>query len=68
MNLKIKNLFKSLFLKKNGHFIDLPKISGLSMSSCNANLYKRLDRNDISIFYFKDGANHAGVYTKSHFK
>ena len=65
MNLKIKNLFKSLFLKKNGHFIDLPKISGLSMSSCNANLYKRLDRNDISIFYFKDGANHAGVYTKS---
>ena len=65
MDLKLKNFFKTQFLKKNGSFVKLPNIKGLKISSTSANLYKKKTRNDISLFYFKDGASHAGVYTKS---
>ena len=64
MDLKLKKFFKGLFLKKNGHFEDLPSIKGLKISSLSANLYKH-KREDLCFFYFKDGANHAGVFTKS---
>ena len=65
MDLKLKKFFKSHFLKKNGLFVDLPNIKGLKISTNSANLYKKKKRNDLCLFYFEDGANHAGVFTKS---
>ena len=43
-------------------FQDLDHIDGLSISVLSANLYKN-DRDDLSMFYFRDGANHASLYT-----
>ena len=45
-------------------FQDLDHIDGLSISVLSANLYKN-NRDDLSMFYFREGANHASVYTKS---
>jgi len=45
-------------------FQDLDHIDGLSISVVSANLYKD-NRDDLSMFYFRDGANHASVYTQS---
>ena len=45
-------------------FQDLDHIDGLSISVVSANLYKNI-RDDLSMFYFRDGANHASVYTQS---
>jgi glutamate N-acetyltransferase/amino-acid N-acetyltransferase len=45
-------------------FQDLDHIDGLSISVVSANLYKN-NRDDLSMFYFRDGANHASVYTQS---
>ncbi len=45
-------------------FQDLDHIDGLSISALSANLYKN-DRDDLVMFYFRDGANHASLYTQS---
>ena len=45
-------------------FQDLEHVDGLSISVGSANLYKD-NRDDLSMFYFRDGANHASVYTQS---
>ena len=45
-------------------FQDLDHIDGLSISVLSANLYKN-NRDDLSMFYFRDGANHGSVYTQS---
>ena len=45
-------------------FQDLDHIDGLSISVLSANLYKN-NRDDIAMFYFREGANHASVYTQS---
>ncbi|MDC0396290.1 bifunctional glutamate N-acetyltransferase/amino-acid acetyltransferase ArgJ [Candidatus Pelagibacter sp.] len=45
-------------------FQDLDHIDGVSISTVCANLYKN-SRDDLVMFYFRDGANHASVYTKS---
>ena len=45
-------------------FQDLDHLDGLSISVVSANLYKD-NRDDLSMFYFRDGANYASVYTKS---
>ena len=47
-----------------GHFQDLEHIDGLSISTTSANLYKTR-RDDLVMFYFRDGANYASVYTQS---
>ena len=65
MHKKLKIFFKGQFLKKSGDFLDLPLIKGLKFSTISANLYKKKGRKDLSLFYFQDGANHAGVFTKS---
>ena len=65
MDLGLKKFFKRHFLKKNGSFLDLPNIKGLEISTDSANLYKKKKREDLCLFYFEDGANHAGVFTKS---
>ena len=49
---------------KMGDFQDLDHIDGLSISTTSANLYNS-KRNDLVLFYFKNGANHASVYTQS---
>jgi len=65
MHKKLKIFFKGQLLKKSGGFLDLPLIKGLKFSTLSANLYKKKGRKDLSLFYFQDGANHAGVFTKS---
>ncbi|MDC0142846.1 bifunctional glutamate N-acetyltransferase/amino-acid acetyltransferase ArgJ, partial [Candidatus Pelagibacter sp.] len=49
---------------KIGDFQDLDHIDGLSISTTSANLYNS-KRDDLVMFYFKNGANHASVYTQS---
>ena len=49
---------------KIGDFQDLEHIDGLSISSVNAGLYNT-KRDDLVLFYFRDGANYASVYTQS---
>ena len=50
--------------KKMMEFQDLDHIDGVSISTISANLYKN-SRDDLVMFYFRDGANHASVYTQS---
>ena len=45
-------------------FQDLDHIDGVSISTVCANLYDK-PRDDLVMFYFRDGANYASVYTKS---
>ena len=49
---------------KMGDFQDLDHIDGLSISTTSANLYNSR-RDDLVMFYFKNGANYASVYTQS---
>ena len=45
-------------------FQDLDHIDGVSISAVSAGLYK-FKRDDLVLFYFRDGANYASVYTQS---
>ena len=45
-------------------FQDLDHLDGISISTTNANLYKT-NRDDVVLFYFRDGVNYASVYTQS---
>ena len=45
-------------------FQDLDHIDGVSISVVSANLYKDF-RDDLTMFYFREGANYASVYTQS---
>jgi len=45
-------------------FQDLDHIDGVSISTVCANLYRK-PRDDLVMFYFRDGANYASVYTQS---
>ena len=62
------NLSNFLSSKSNnrrlGDFQDLDHIDGLSISSVSANLYNNT-RDDLVMFYFREGANYASVYTQS---
>ena len=62
------NLTNFLSSKSNNtkmiDFQDLDHIDGLSISAVCANLYKT-SRDDLVMFYFREGANFASVYTKS---
>ena len=53
--------------KKMIEFQDLDHIDGVSISTVSANLYKD-PRDDLVMFYFRDGVNHASVYTQSKIK
>ena len=50
--------------KRMMEFQDLDHIDGVSISTVSANLYKE-PRDDLVMFYFRDGANFASVYTQS---
>ena len=45
-------------------FQDLDHIDGVSISTVSANLYDN-SRDDLVMFYFRDGANYASLYTQS---
>ncbi len=65
MTMNISNFFN--LQNKNSKmsdFQDLEHIDGLSISSTSANLYDKV-RDDLVMFYFRDGANFASVYTQS---
>jgi len=65
MTINIKNFFSSgKKISKMGDFQELKHIDGLQVSSVSANLYKSR-REDLSLFYFPEGANYAVAYTKS---
>jgi glutamate N-acetyltransferase/amino-acid N-acetyltransferase len=65
MPINLKNFIKPLALEsKMSDFQDLDHIDGISISCVCANLYSK-QRDDLVMFYFRDGANYASVYTKS---
>ena len=49
---------------KMGDFQDLDHIDGLAISTTSANLYN-YKRDDLVMFYFRNGANYASLYTQS---
>ncbi len=49
---------------KVADFQDLDHLDGLSVSAVSANLYDQ-KRDDLVLFYFRNGANHASLFTKS---
>ena len=50
--------------KRMTEFQDLDHINGVSVSTVCADLYEN-SRDDLVMFYFRDGANYASVYTQS---
>ena len=50
--------------KRMMEFQDLDHIDGVSISTVCASLYKD-PRDDLVMFYFRDGANYASLYTQS---
>ena len=65
MGINISNFLtsQSKNLKMN-EFQDLDHIDGISISTISANLYQN-ERDDLVMFYFREGANFASVYTQS---
>ena len=65
MGINFKNLFTSQKNKsKMGDYQNLDHIDGVAISTVSANLYNN-SRDDLVMFYFRDGANYATVYTQS---
>jgi len=65
MPINLKNFINSHLTKSKMYdFQDLEHIDGVSISTVCANLYKN-PRDDLVMFYFRDGANYASVYTQS---
>ena len=65
MAINLNNLFNSINKNsKMGDFQDLDHIDGLAISTTSANLYSK-QRDDLVLFYFRNGATHASVYTQS---
>ena len=63
MTLNLKNFLNpKIKMSKMGEFQELQPIEGLELSAVSADLYGD-GRDDLTLFYFKDGANFAGVYT-----
>ena len=65
MDFSINNFFDKKYKdSKIGHFQDLEHIDGLSISTISCGLYNK-KRDDLVLFYFREGANYANVYTQS---
>jgi glutamate N-acetyltransferase/amino-acid N-acetyltransferase len=65
MGINLTNFLKSKSKNKRmNEFQDLDHIDGVSISTLSANLYKDT-RDDLVLFYFREGANYASVYTQS---
>ena len=65
MGINLTNFLSSKSKNKRMiEFQDLDHIDGMSISTVGANLYKD-PRDDLVMFYFRDGVNYASVYTQS---
>ena len=65
MTINLKNFLNDKKkLSKMGEFQELKEIDGLEISSVSADLYGN-GRDDLSLFYFKEGANYATIHTTS---
>ena len=65
MVINLNNLFNSISKNsKMGDFQDLDHLDGVSVSTTCANLYSQ-KRDDVVLFYFRNGASYASVYTQS---
>ena len=65
MAINLKNFVKSQISQtKMNNYQDLDHIDGLAISAVSANLYND-PRDDVVMFYFRDGANYASVFTQS---
>ena len=65
MTVNLKNFLNpKIKMSKMGEFQELHPIEGLEISSVSADLYGD-GRDDLSLFYFKDGSNFAAIYTTS---
>ena len=65
MTINLKNFLKDKQkLSKMGEFQELQEIDGLEVSAVSADLYGS-GRDDLALFYFREGANYASVYTRS---
>ena len=65
MTVNLKNFLNpKIRMSKMGEFQELQPIKGLEISAISADLYGD-GRDDLALFYFKDGANFAALYTSS---
>jgi len=65
MTINLKNFLKDQSkMSKMGEFQQLQEIDGLEVSAISADLYGS-GRDDLCLFYFKDGANYGAVYTNN---
>jgi len=65
MTLNLKNLLNpKVKMSKMGEFQELRLIKGLQISAVSADLYGD-GRDDLTLFYFDEGANFGAVYTNS---
>ena len=65
MGINFTNFFTSKSRNKRmTEYQDLDHIDGVSISTVSADLYKN-PRDDLVMFYFRDGVNYASVYTQS---
>ena len=65
MTINLKNFLNDKRkMSKMGEFQELKTIDGLEIASVSADLYGN-GRDDLSLFYFKDGANYALLQTSS---
>ena len=63
MTINLKNFLSDKSkLSKMGEFQDLKPLDGLEVSSISADLYNN-GRDDLALFYFKEGANYATLTT-----
>ena len=65
MTVNLKNFLNpKVKMSKMGEFQELQPIEGLEISCVSADLYGD-GRDDLSLFYFQEGANFAAIYTTS---
>jgi glutamate N-acetyltransferase/amino-acid N-acetyltransferase len=65
MTINLKNFLKDKTkLSRMGEFQELKPLDGLEVSSISADLYKN-GRDDLTLFYFREGANYATVQTSN---
>ena len=63
MTINLKNFLSDKSkLSKMGEFQDLKPLDGLEVSSISADLYNN-GRDDLALFYFREGANYATLST-----
>ncbi len=68
MTINLKNFLNDKSkLSRMGEFQDLKPIDGLEVSSVSADLYGN-GRDDLTLFYFREGANYATLETSSSIK